>query len=314
MKSISILTITTLILCIVCTQKQYTIELPHKQEITYLTTTDTTANYYVIIYPNQQPYKGYLFLLPGTPQRVLSQTDLPMLAARRGVLTVIPVFKQGTLSLGIDDETQESFREMLDDVVSKHELQGVKFFVGGFSIGGTCAIKYTQQAFEHDFEIKPAAVFAIDPPLDFERFYNSAVRDVRLSWRGASEENMYMINRLEGLMGGKPSMNLAEYHRLSPYSFSDTTQRAIKNLLNVSLRIYTEPDVNWWIRERGQDFSDMNAFDGAAMINELNRLGNENAVLITTENKGFRRPDGTRHPHSWSIVDDEELIEWLLGL
>ena len=26
------------------------------------------------------------------------------------------------------------------------------------------------------------------------------------------------------------------------------------------------------------------------------------------------RPDGSRHPHSWSIVDNGELVEWLLGL
>jgi hypothetical protein len=49
------------------------------------------------------------------------------------------------------------------------------------------------------------------------------------------------------------------------------------------------------------------------MINELNRLGNTKATLITTQNKGFRKPDNRRHPHSWSIVDKKELIIWLLN-
>ena len=47
-------------------------------------------------------------------------------------------------------------------------------------------------------------------------------------------------------------------------------------------------------------------------IQELNRLGNPDAVLITTRNKGFRKPENKRHPHSWSIVDNDELIRWLL--
>lgn len=47
------------------------------------------------------------------------------------------------------------------------------------------------------------------------------------------------------------------------------------------------------------------------MINELNRLGNNNAELIVTENKGYRKPYNVRYPHFWSIVDNDGLIIWL---
>jgi hypothetical protein len=47
------------------------------------------------------------------------------------------------------------------------------------------------------------------------------------------------------------------------------------------------------------------------MINELVLLGNTNAQLILTENKGYRKPNHRKQPHSWSIIDDEELIQWL---
>jgi hypothetical protein len=53
----------------------------------------------------------------------------------------------------------------------------------------------------------------------------------------------------------------------------------------------------------------MNAIDCAAFINELNILGNSNAELIVTHERGYL-PDGTRHPHSWSIVDERDLLEW----
>ena len=228
--------------------------------------------------------------------------------ALNGILTIIPTFQDGVLSLGVDSLSQQTFDKILKDVTSKHKLIDQNFYVGGFSIGGSCAIKYAQNSI-----IKPIAVFAIDPPLDFERFYNSAKRDIRLSKESeASQENIYMIDRLEKETGGNPLTHLAQYYNISPYSFTDTAQTEIKKLINVPLRIYTEPDINWWLKQRGADFTSMNATECSAMINELNRLGNQNAELITTENKGYRKPDNRRHPHSWSIVDNDELIKWLL--
>lgn len=282
-----------------------------KIEKVYLDKSDTTKNCYTIIYPPKQPYTGYVFLLPGfgeSAERVMQQTDLPQKLALNGILTIIPTFQDGVLSLGVDSLSQQTFNRILQDVITKHKLSDKKFFVGGYSIGGSCAIKYAENS-----TIKPTAVFAIDPPLDFERFYNSAKRDIRLSKNNeASEESIYMIERLEKETGGSPTTNLAEFYKLSPYSFTDTTQTAIKKIITTPLRIYTEPDINWWLQERGEDFTSMNATECSAMINELNRLGNQKAHLITTQNKGYRKPDNSRHPHSWSIVDNDELIKWLL--
>jgi len=282
-----------------------------KIEKVFLDETDKTKNCYTIIYPPKLPWIGYVFIIPGfgeTAENVLQQTDLPYKLALNGVLTIIPTFQDGVLSFGVDSLSQLTFDRILMDVTSKHKLINQKFYVGGFSIGGSCAIKYAENAV-----IKPTAVFAIDPPLDFTRFYNSAKRDVRLSKDSEADQgNIYMIDRLEKETGGSPSTHLADYYKISPYSFSDTTQTAIKKLSNISFRIYTEPDINWWLKERGGDFTNMNATECSAMINELNRLGNQNAELITTQNKGYRKPNNKRHPHSWSIVDNEELIKWLL--
>lgn len=282
-----------------------------KIEKVFLDKTEKTKNCYTIIYPPKLTWKGYIFLIPGfgeTAENVLQQTDLPNKLALNGILTIIPTFQDGILSFGVDRLSQESFERILKDVTSKHKLIDHKFYVGGFSIGGSCAIKFAENAL-----IKPTAVFAIDPPLDFERFYNSAKRDVRLSKnREVNPENIYMIDRLEKETGGNPSTHLSEYYQLSPYSFSDSTQTAIKKLLNTSLRIYSEPDINWWLKERGADLTNMNATESSAMINELNKLGNQNAQLVITYNKGHRKPDNRKHPHSWSIADNDELIKWLV--
>lgn len=99
---------------------------------------------------------------------------------------------------------------------------------------------------------------------------------------------------------------------MSPYSYNDTTQQAIKSLIRLPIRLYTEPDVIWWINE-GVDYSQMNAFDFAAMTNELKRMGNKKIELILTNNKGYRKPKNTRHPHSWSIVEQKDLVRWMLA-
>ena len=282
-----------------------------KIEKVFLDKSDSTKNCYTIIYPPKLPWTGYLFLIQGfgeTAEDVLQQTDLIKKLAQSGILTIIPTFQDGVLSLGMDSLSQQTFDKILKDATSKHKLLDLKFYVGGFSIGGSCAIKYAENP-----SIKPTAVFAIDPPLDFERFYNSSKRNIRLSKDNeANQESMYMIDRLEKETGGSPTTNLSEYYELSPYSFSDTTQTAIKKMITIPLRIYTEPDINWWLKERGADYTGMNSTECSAMINELNRLGNLNAELITTQNKGYRKPDNRRHPHSWSIVENDELIKWLL--
>lgn len=282
-----------------------------KIEQVYLDETDKTKNYYTVIYPTKLPYTAYIFLIPGfgeTPERVLQQTDLPNKLALNGILTIIPIFQDGVLSFGVDSLSQQSLDRMVKEVSSKYKLTDQRFYLGGYSIGGSCAIKFAENA-----KIKPTAIFAVDPPLDFQRIYNSAKRDSRLSKDSKpNQENTYIIERLEKETGGSPTNYLAEYYKFSPYSFTDTTQSAIKKLIKMPLRIYTEPDISWWMKERRADFTSMNSTECSALINELNRLGNNTATLITTQNKGYRKPDNSRHPHSWSIVDNEELIKWLL--
>lgn len=78
------------------------------------------------------------------------------------------------------------------------------------------------------------------------------------------------------------------------------------------IRLYTEPDVVWWIENIGFDYYTTNAIDQAAMVLQLRALSNAKAERVTTTGKGFR-PPGTRNPHSWTIVDEPELAEWIIN-
>jgi len=288
-----------------------------KQETVNLNSKDSAINYYIAIIPESIPIKAFMFLLPGlggTPQDILQQTDLPVYAAKQGILVVMPVSSSGTLYFGIDNASQQSLSDQINSVVSKYQLQGKDFYIGGFSIGGSCAVKYAELTVKNNTAIKPRAVFGIDPPLDFERYYNAAKRVTRLSVNmPVMQEIPFMIDKIEKEMKGTPKTALENFYNASPYSFSDTTQRAVKNLTTIPIMLITEPDVQWWLSQRGYDYSFMNAIDQAAMINELHRLGNTKAVLITTNNKGYRKPNHTRHPHSMSIVESEQLVSWLLS-
>lgn len=271
---------------------------------------------YIAVVPQSGPIESFIFLLDGfgaDPKSVLIETDLPKYASTRGILSIIPLLKTGPLYFGSDTASQQSLKNIIDIVVGKYKLSSKDFYIGGFSIGGTCAVKYAELAVQKNYSVQPKAVFAIDPPLDWERFYNSAKRVVRLSDPAKiNSEVTYMIDRIEKEMNGNPETAKKSFYDNSPYSYSDTTQTAIRNLLGTPIMLIAEPDIQWWLTERGYDYSYINVTDQAAMINELQKLGNKKAILVTTTNKGYRKPNNKRHPHSWSIADPVGLTSWLL--
>jgi len=286
-------------------------------ETVYLNAKDSTTNMYIAVAPENEQVKSFMVLLDGfgnSPQDVLFQTDIPKYASQQGILTIIPLLKTGPKYFGSDTASQQSLKEIINLVVEKYQLLGKDLYIGGFSIGGTCAVKYSELSIQNNYPIIPKAVFAIDPPLDWERYYNGAKRVVRLSNSAkVNGEVFYMINRIENEMKGTPKTALKNFYAHSPYSFSDTTQKAIKYLIKTPIMIISEPDIQWWLKERGYDYTYNNITDHAAMINELQRLGNNNAILVTTTDKGYRKPNNMRHPHSWSIADPVQLTNWLLS-
>ena len=292
-----------------------TISCGQKLETIYLDSKDSSANMYIAVLPDTKPIKAFMFLMDGfgaSPKDILIETGLPKYAAQQGILTILPILGTGPLYFGSDTDSQESLNDMINNIANKYQLKGIDFYIGGFSIGGTCVVKYAELSVQKNYPIKPKAVFAVDPPLDWQRFYNAAKRVVRLSNPDkVNGEVTYMIDRIEKEMGGTPETALENFYNNSPYSFSDTTQRAIKSLLKTPIMIISEPDINWWLTQRGYDYSYINITDQAAMINELQRLGNSKAILVTTHDKGFREPRHIRHPHSWSIADSEQTIKWL---
>jgi hypothetical protein len=87
----------------------------------------------------------------------------------------------------------------------------------------------------------------------------------------------------------------------------------IKSLVNLPVRFYSEPDLEFFYLRNPETFEPnfMNILDGAPLIKDLKRIGNTKIELIITKNKGCRRMQKEQHPHAVSIVNPEELLEWI---
>jgi hypothetical protein len=116
---------------------------------------------------------------------------------------------------------------------------------------------------------------------------------------------------MRDVLGGSPEEYPSRYIQASPFSAFAEEGGQAGLLAKMPVRLYTEPDIHWWMNNRQVDYYSMNALDAAGLIQQLRLLGNRQAELITTQGRGVR-PDGQRHPHSWSIVDEPELGAWIL--
>jgi hypothetical protein len=268
----------------------------------------------VTIFPKGK-INGSIILLPGfgeLPKQTLVEGDIHKWAADAGYLTIIPALGDWSFFY-IDNSSHQKLNNFIKEVFNKYNLNEDSFFIGGHSFGGTMALQYTQKAYSDQSTLKkPVAVFALDPPLDIERLYNCMTTTNRPKKNPISiQEDDYVSNRIQLEFKTNPKSNPEFFWKISPYAQNDEAHKSLKTLLTVPIRIYNEPDINWYIENRNIDFYCINTLDSSAMINWLKYLGNSKAELILTSGKGYRVSRQMRHPHSWTIADGKELVDWL---
>jgi hypothetical protein len=283
-------------------------------EYTFTIPGDTTKDYYVTIFPKAK-VNGSIILLPGfgeLPKQTLAESDIHKYASEAGYLTIIPALGDWSFFY-IDDLSHQKLNKFIDEVFKKYNLNESSFFIGGHSFGGTMALQYVQKAYADKSTLKrPVAVFALDPPLDIERLYNCMTTTNRPKKNPISiQEDNYVTNRIQQEFETNPKTNPKFFWKVSPYAQSDPEHSSLKTLLSIPIRIYNEPDINWYIENRSIDLYCINSLDSSAMINWLKSLGNSNAELVITSGKGYRVNNKMRHPHSWTIADGQGLINWM---
>jgi hypothetical protein len=262
---------------------------------------------------------GLLVLIPGGAgthdeftAEGSSPSSLPQSIAGQQVMTIIPA--GGGYSHWLEDEWLRHLDAIVAETLTTYRVPSDQVVVGGFSGGGTAAVRYAEfcagRRSANGVQIQ--AVFAVDAPLDFGRFWRGETLAIR---RGAHpgfvSESKAVLADMRRVLGGSPDDHPERYFQSSPFSAFAEGGGQARLLADMPIRLYTEPDIEWWMENRSVDYYSMNAVDAAALIMQLRVLGNRQAQLITTRGRGVR-PAGNRHPHSWSIVDERDLEAWIL--
>jgi len=118
-----------------------------------------------------------------------------------------------------------------------------------------------------------------------------------------------MLRRFKIMYGGSPAEHPEKYEEVSSFYPEAKDGGNAKYLAAIPVRLYCDPDINWIIENRRGSYEIINAADLSGCISQLKLLGNKNAEFVNCLGKGFK-PDGTRHPHYFSMLDPGEFIVW----
>lgn len=254
--------------------------------------------------------KATLVLFPGggaTAKDTKAEFDVLTAATANNVSVVFMNINGG---LWMDSTATNELTQELESVFTDHELDPENTFIGGMSIGGNAALTVSNHLIQKKSSIAPKGVFIVDSPLDLYALYESSIKDIANPNLGEDRlaEPKWIVSNFEEAFS-KNSL-LTNIQNVSPFTVANQ-HTSVPNLKAIKLRFYTEPDTVWYKEVRQTDFESTNAYAIQQIAKDLKSKNWNQFELIETENKGFRA-DGERHPHSWSIVDVSDLVEWIL--
>ena len=284
-------------------------------EYVYRNDQDSTYNCYLTVLPDSAEIIGLIVRdfssLPEKHRK--SPYTWSELALDAGLAIVYTVTSNYPVELYYDDTGPIILDQIINEVVTHHSIPKNNIFIGGISASGTRALRFAQFCSQEKskFGTKVKGVFSVDSPLDIERLSYSAYTHSHHFKAGMLEEAQLVMKEFPKRLGCSPYENSEKYRNSSVFSYLDSLGGNAPYYKNLSLLFFHEPDIDWWINERGATYFDINSFDISGFVNQLRLFGNEDVELITTTNKGYDRM-GNRKCHSWTIVDEDYLIHWIL--
>lgn len=233
---------------------------------------------------------------------------LPMAKAKN----VAVLYSNVNGKLWLEENVKELLAVHLQEIFEENQLPTDTICLGGFSSGGVLAMLIGDYLIAHKkYGIEPSGVFLVDSPVDLAALYRTSEKNIERNFsEGSVEESEWLLDLL-GTNLGNPHEDLSEYERLSVFTSQSGNINNLKHLKKTKIRLYTEPDTVWWKENRRVKYDEMNAFYIKILSEKLEERGFEKVEYIPTQNKGFRA-NGSRHPHSWSIVEPQGLINWVL--
>ncbi len=277
---------------------------------------DFYSGHYLVVAPeNEDMISGALVLLSGfgqIPEDTPDETKLHHIAYANNILTI---FYAGGNKLYADSVTQEKLTSVFQDILNRYKVRSNTFVLGGLSAGGMIAMRYVElcKEFPSKFPVQPKGIFTVDSPLDIFTIYEQLEESATNNYSElAVEEAVRAMGHIKNDYG-IPRENVSTYSKINAFSMNKDYGQNEKYLISTAVRTYHDVDIMWRIKNRNQTVHLSNFEVSAELINRLVLLGNEKAEFMQTYQTGYRS-NGQRHPHSWSIVDEVELIEWMKEL
>ncbi|MEM9051902.1 MAG: hypothetical protein AAGC47_07625 [Bacteroidota bacterium] len=255
------------------------------------------------------PTSTLLIIFPGLGQiveQVKESFEILDLAAKQNISVLMMEFNH---RLHLDPKDEESLNSLLEKVVSENKLTPEEIVIGGFSSGGIISVLWGNVLIADNHPSQPDQIFVIDSPLDLKELYIHVVNIDSTAHALSKEESIFLTDYFAKVFPESVDV-LEDIPSISPYDFASGSLKDISNLKDIPVRVYTEPDSTWWRVNRGFEFEATNGFQLTRFAEFAQSEGWDKLELIQTKNKGYR-PNGDRHPHSWSIVDVAEILEWI---
>ncbi|MFC4476280.1 hypothetical protein [Flavobacterium chungangensis] len=216
------------------------------------------------------------------------------------------------MKLYLSESEKKEYSLALNSIFDRNKIAKENIFIGGFSSGGNLALLLSNYLIQTKNAIQPKGLVVVDSPLDLERLYNGAQEDVKKNVsEEAVEEGKYLIQLFNDDLGN-PKANIETYKKMSPYLVSSDSKVNIEYLKDIKIRLYCEPDLEWYWTNKKRTYEELNAFHLEKTYDSLLNLGAEKVEFIKTSNRGFDAK-GNKKPHSWTLIEREDLIKWILN-
>ncbi|MFQ3213125.1 MAG: hypothetical protein ACI9L9_001036 [Marivirga sp.] len=265
----------------------------------------STAEYELIV---PERVKGMLMVLPCYPCTIESSAtefSIDSIAISRGYGIMRMAFNQ---RLWLSEKEKQQLKELIESVLTENGLVKVPLFIGGFSSGGNIALLLANYLEDNESVLPLKGIYVVDAPVDLGLLWSTALLNLE---RDSSNLEAQMIHRqFTASFGGGDSSRYA-IKQVSP--LNAVAKNPLKNLQalkRIAICLYTESDTSWWRQNRGVGYRATNSYPLELMYQEARKTSEFGIEFIRTTDKGYR-VDGSRHPHSWSIVDKKELITWM---
>ncbi|WP_165731230.1 hypothetical protein [Polaribacter sp. 20A6] len=215
--------------------------------------------------------------------------------------------------LWLEENDKKNLATLLQNTLEKHNLSHKDIYIGGFSSGGIVSLLISNYITGmKEFYIDPKGVFIADSPIDLLALYKASEINIKKNFSDVAVQESTWILQLFNKELGNPKDGISKYEKHAVFTSESNYTKNLSNLKNTKIRLYTEPDLNWWKVNRKTDFEQTNAYYIQKLSKSLHKLDFKDVTYITTKNKGYRA-NGDRHPHSWSIIDKENLFNWILN-